>query len=142
MKLMERFTLTMVLLISIMFLAGCDSTDLEAEKSQLQSEIETLREEVDTLQKIRDGLIQEDDIIYIIVLKISQSHFTLDLDEYLKDSLNEITIPIQVSKEYYFSVEEGETLSNEFRVGSLIFRNSIGSWDIKVTKKEIVDTTK
>lgn len=136
---MKRFILIMVLLISIMLLAGCGNSDLEAEKNHLKSEIDTLQAEVDTLEKIRDGLIQEDDIVYVIELQISQSHYTLDLDEHAKDSLNKINIPIQVSKEYYFSVKEGENLKNEFRVGSLIFKNSIGSWDIKVTSKEIVN---
>lgn len=134
----KRFTL-MVLLISIMFLAGCGNSELETERNSLQSEIDTLQAEVDTLEKIRDGLIQEDNIVYVLELQISQSHITLDLEELAKDSLNKITIPIQVSKEYYFSVKEGETLSNEFRVGSLIFKSSIGSWDIKVTSKKIVD---
>ena len=53
--------------------------------------------------------------------------------------MNEITIPIQVSEEYYYSVEEGDTLNDEFRVGSLLFKGSIGSWDIKVDKKQIVN---
>ena len=134
---MKRFILIMVLLISIMLLAGCGNSDLEAEKNHLQSEIDTLQAEVDTLEKIRDGLIQEDDIVYVI--ELSQSHYTVDLNEHMKDLLNKITIPIQVSKEYYFSVKEGEILKNEFRVGSLIFKNSSGSWDIKVTSKEIVN---
>lgn len=137
---MKRFTLIMVLLISIILLAGCSNSDLELERSQLQSEIETLQAEVDTLQEIRDGLIQKDDIIYVLELEISQSHFTLDFEEHLKDSLNKITIPIQVSEEYYYSIEEGDTLSNEFRVGSFIFKGSIGSWDIKVINKQTVTT--
>ena len=137
---MKRFTLIMVLLISIILLAGCSNSDLELERSQLQSEIETLQGEVDTLQEIGDGLIQKDDIIYVLELEISQSHFTLDFEEHLKDSLNKITIPIQVSEEYYYSIEEGDTLSNEFRVGSFIFKGSIGSWDIKVINKQTVTT--
>ena len=137
---MKRLTtLIMVLLTSIMLLTGCGNADLELERSQLQTEIETLQTEVDTLQKTRDGLIQKDDIVYIVELEISQSHFSLDLDDYLKDSMNEITIPIQVSEEYYYSVKEGDTLSDEFRVGSLLFKGSIGSWDIKVAKKQIVN---
>lgn len=138
---MKRFTLIMVLLIFVTLFAGCGNSDLESERSQLQSEIEALQAEVDTLQEIRDGLIQKDDIIYILELEISQSHFTLDLEEHLKDSMNKITIPIQVSEEYYYSIEEGDTLSNEFRIGSLIFKGSIGSWDIKVIDKQTVITT-
>ena len=131
---MKRFTLIMMLLISIMLLAGCSNSDLELERSQLQSEIETLQAEVNNLQEIRDGLIQKDDIIYVLELEISQSHFTLDLGEHLKDSMNKITIPIQVSEEYYYSIEEGDTLSNEFRVGSFIFKGSISNLIINVNK--------
>lgn len=138
---MKRFTLIMALLISIMLLAGCDNADLKLERSQLQAEIESLQSEVDTLQEIRDGLIAKDDIIYVLELEISQSHFTLDLDEHLKDSMNKITIPIQVSEEYYYSVEEGDTLSSEFRTGSFIFKGSIGNWNIKVVNKQTVTTT-
>lgn len=131
---MKRFTLIMVLLISIMLLAGCSNSDLELERSQLQSEIEEL-------QAVRDGLIQKDDIVYILELQISQSHFTLDFEEHMKDSMNKITIPIQVSEEYYYSIEKGDILNNEFRFGSYIFKGSIGSWKIKVIDKQTVTIT-
>ncbi len=138
---MKRFII-IFLFTTILLLTGCANTDLELERSQLESEIETLQSEVDTLQTIRDGLIQKDDIIYIIELQISQSHITLDIDELLKDELNQITIPIQVSEEYYYSIEIGDTLSDEFRVGSFLFKGSIGSWNIKVIDKQTVDATK
>ena len=133
---MKRFALIMATLISTVFFAGCSNLDLELERNQLQSEVETLRAEVNDLQKKRDELIQKDDIVYVIELEISQSHFTLDLGEHLKDSMNKITIPIQVSEEYYYSIEVGDTLSNEFRVGSFIFKGSIGSWNIEVIDKQ------
>lgn len=138
----QRFTLIMAFLISIMLLAGCSNKDLELERNQLKSEIETLQAEVDTLQKVRDGLIKKEDIIYVLKLEISQTHFTLDLEEHLKDSMNKIIIPIEVSEEYYYSIEVGDTLSDEFRVGSYILKGSFGSWDIKVIDKQTVNTTK
>lgn len=138
---MKRFTLIMVLLISVMLLAGCGNSDLELERNQLQTEIETLQAEVNALQEIRDGLIEKDDIIYVLELEISQSHSSLDIDDHLKDAMNKITIPIQVSEEYYYSIEEGDTLSNKFRVGSYVFKGSIGFWNIKVINKETVTTT-
>lgn len=138
---MKRFILIIVLLTSIMIFTGCNNSDLELERNQLQSEIETLQAEIDTLQKIHDGLIQKDDIIYVIELEISQSHFTFDFEEHFKDSMNKIAIPIQVSEEYYYSIEVGDTLSDEFRLGSFIFKGSMGSWNIKVTNKQTVITT-
>lgn len=136
---MKRFALIIALLISIMSLAGCTNYDLEAERTQLQEEVDTLQAEVDSLQKIRDGLIQKEDILYVLEIEISQSHFSLDIGEHLKDSMNTITIPIQVSEEYYYSVKEGDTLNDEFRVGSFIFKGSIGSWNIKVVNKQVVN---
>ena len=143
---MKRFII--ILLFSIILLLtliictnNTDNTDLESERNQLKSEIKTLQSEIENLQRIRDELIQKDDIVYIIELQISQSHFSLDFDDLLKDEFNKITIPIQVSKEYYYSVEIGDTLSNEFRVGSFIFKGSIGNWDIKVINKQTVDVT-
>ncbi len=138
---MKRFKLIMLLLTSIMLLTGCSNSDLELERSQLQSEIANLKSEVDTLQKIHDGLIQKDDAIYIVELEISQEHFTLDLDEHLKDSMNKISIPIQVSQEYYHSVEVGDILNNEFRIGSFVFKGSMGSWKVKIIDKQTVIAT-
>ena len=82
---------------------------------------------------------KKDEIIYVIELEISQSHFSLDLEEHMKDYMNTITIPIQVSEEYYYSVEIGNILDDEFRIGSYVFKGSIGSWQIKVVDKKIVE---
>lgn len=134
---MKRFIL-IGLLISTMLFSGCGNSDLEYKKIQLQEEIATLQTEIDTLQEIRDGLIQKDDIVYVLEVEISQSHFTIDIGEHLKDGMNKITIPIQVSEEYYHSIEVGETLSDEFRVGSFMFKGSIGNWKVKVIDKQTV----
>lgn len=145
---MKRFTAIMILLLFFMFLPGCGNSDLELQKNRLQTEIDTLTEEInryqleiDTLKEIRNGLIESDDIVYLIELEISQSHFTLDIGEHLKDSMNKITIPIQVSEEYFYSVQVGDVLSDEFRIGSFVMKGSIGSWNIKVIDKQSVIKT-
>lgn len=138
---MKRFKLMLVFLMFVILLTGCTNADLESERNALQEEVDDLKEQVDILQKTRDNLIEKDNIVYIIEVEISQSHFTLDLDEHLKDSMNKITIPIQVSEEYYFSIEEGDILSDEFRAGSFLFKGSIGNWKIEVIDKQIVDLT-
>ena len=120
-------------------LAGCNNEDLKTERSELQTEIDELQTDVDRLQEVRDGLIQKDEITYVIELEISQSHFSLDLEEHMKDCMNTITIPIQVSEEYYYSVEIGDILDDEFRIGSYVFKGSIGSWQVKVVDKKIVE---
>ncbi len=138
---MKRFTsIVMAFLISIPFLSGCGNSTVEYEKKQLQAEVEKLQTEVDNLRKVREGLIQKDDVVYVIELEISQSHFTFDLEEHLKDEMNTITIPIRVSEEYYHSVEVGDILSDEVRIGSLIMKGSLGSWDIKIADKQTVST--
>jgi len=136
---MRRLTLITAILIFMMLLNGCNNSDLKAEKEQLQSEIKTLHSEIDALQKVRDGLIQKEEIVYIIELEISQSHLAIDFKNNLKDSLNKISVPIQVSEEYYYSVEVGETLSDEFRIGSFLYKGSIGNWNIKIINKQIVN---
>lgn len=75
---------------------------------------------------------------YIIKLNISQTHFTLDISEHLKDSMNDIEIYIETSKDFYDKYNVGDTISDDFRVGSFIFKGSFGSWKIKVADKQII----
>jgi len=51
--------------------------------------------------------------------------------------MNDISIQIPVDKEYYDSVEIGETIADDFRMGSFVFKGSFGSWDITVEDKSI-----
>lgn len=104
---------------------------LEFEKQQLENSIVELRE-METEEKIRTGTE-----IYVVELEIKQSHFTLDLEQHFKDAMNAITITIPVSEEFYNSVDKGDTIDDSFRMGSFIFKGSIGSWDITVEDKYI-----
>lgn len=141
---MKRFWTLIVAAVFCIFLVGCSSE--EYEKAQLQSEIAILQEEkgalesqISELQSTKEDLITEGDVSYIIEIEISQTHLTLDIDEILKDSANTITIPIEVSKRYYYSVEVGDVLNDELRVGPLLFKGSFGSWNISVSDKKIVE---
>lgn len=124
-----------VILIAIMAitLSGCsknetvtneDVAKLEAERDQLNEEI------LNT--KIDNGLAK-----YVITFNIKQTHFTLDIGEHLKDAMNDISIEIPVDKEYYDSVEVGDTIDDSFRVGSFIWKGSFGNWKVTVESKEI-----
>ena len=75
---------------------------------------------------------------YIMKLNISQTHFTLDISEHLKDSMNDIEIYIETSKDFYDKYNVGDTISDDFRIGSFIFKGSFGSWKIKVADKQII----
>ena len=157
---MTKFKRFFVLCISILFaislFSGCSSDyeqqlrkrerDLESQITQKQDELNSLKtsindlkEVVDELTTTRNYLLENDGatVHYVIELKISQTHFG-SFDDMLKDTMNTITLPIEVSESFYYSVEKGDTLSNEFRVGSFIMKGSIGSWDITVKDKQIV----
>ena len=49
----------------------------------------------------------------------------------------DISIQIPVDKEYYDSIKVGDTIADDFRMGSLVTKGSFGSWDITVEDKEI-----
>lgn len=106
-------------------------SELSLEKLQLENSIVELKE-METQEKIRTGTET-----YVVELKIKQSHFTLDIGQHLKDEANAIIIPIPVSYEFYETVEIGDVIDDSFRMGSFIFKGSIGSWDITVNDKYI-----
>ena len=98
-----------------------------------QSELIEVEKKIEENKKIANGSAK-----YIMKINIAQSHFTLDLGEHLKDSMNDIDLYIEVSEEYYNKYNVGDTIADDFRVGSLIFKGSFGNWKIKVTEKQIV----
>lgn len=119
--------LAMVLVLGI--LSGCGA-DMQGNHSA--------SEPAGQIEQPADELMLTGSEKYVLTLEISQSHFTLDLDELLKDATNKLEIQIPVDKEYYDSVEAGDDIADSFRVGSLIFKGSIGSWKVKVKDKEIM----
>jgi hypothetical protein len=71
-----------------------------------------------------------------ITLKLSQTHFTLDLWEHAKDSMNAVKFKIPVGCEFYDQVQIGDdVLDKNFRVGSLLISGSIGNWNLEVIAK-------
>jgi outer membrane murein-binding lipoprotein Lpp len=108
-----------------------DVSELRSEISNLEAERNVLKDEITDI-KVENGTAK-----YIITFNIKQSHFTLDLEQHLKDSMNAITIQIPVDKEYYDSVEIGDTIADDFRMGSFILYGSFGNWNITVKDKTI-----
>ena len=136
---MKRSIIVLIVMIAIT-LSGCsktetvtneDITKLESEIAQLEAERDQLNEEI-LNTKIDNGLAK-----YVITFNIKQTHFTLDLGEHLKDAMNDISIEIPVDKEYYDSVEIGDTIDDSFRVGSFIWKGSFGNWKVTVESKEV-----
>ena len=106
---------------------------LKQEQNDLNIQISNQNEE---LTKINNQIAQQNKILegnakYIMKINISQSHFTLDVKEHLKDAMNDI-------EEFYNKYNVGDTIADDFRVGSAIFKGSFGNWKVKVTEKEIV----
>ena len=136
---MKKYIVVLIAMMAIT-LSGCSKTEtvtnedvakLESEIAQLKAERDQLNEEI-LNTKIDNGLAK-----YVITFNIKQTHFTSDIGEYLKDAMNDISIEIPVDKEYYDSVEVGDTIDDSFRVGSFIWKGSFGNWKVTVESKDI-----
>ena len=136
---MKKYIIALIVMIAVT-LSGCSKTEtvsneeitkLESEIAQLEAERDLLNEEI-LNTKIDNGLAK-----YVITFNVKQTHFTLDIGEHLKDAMNDISIEIPVDKEYYDSVEVGDTIDDSFRVGSFIWKGSFGNWKVTVESKNI-----
>lgn len=104
---------------------------LNAEIIQLENQRESLKNEIAAI-KVENGTAK-----YVVTFNIKQSHFTLDIGQHIKDEMNDISIQIPVDKEYFDSINVGDTIANDFRLGSFIMKGSFGNWDVTVENKEI-----
>ena len=137
---MKKLLSFVIAILMIFILSGCVENDeyLEQRCEDLRKEISVLEAEKTALEnEVIDAKVENGTAKYIITFRIKQTHFTLDIGEHLKDSMNEITIEIPVDKEYYDSLSVGDTINDEFRMGSLIMHGSFGSWKVTVDNKEI-----
>lgn len=110
-----------------------EQSSIENQISNKNIELENINQKIQEQEKVLEGNAK-----YIMKINISQSHFTLDISEHLKDSMNDIDIYVEVSKEFYDKYSVGDTIADDFRVGSLIFKGSFGNWKVKVADKQIV----
>lgn len=76
---------------------------------------------------------------YIVVIELKQSHLSFDLSKHVKDAMNKVEIAIPVDQQFYDDVKKGDKLSSDFRIGSLLTSGSVGSWDITVKDKLILE---
>lgn len=109
------------------------NSDLQDSKDYKESQILTLNEQIKELNIIKSGRTPK----YVLGIKLKQSHFSLDIEEHIKDEVNAIEIEIPVDKEYYNSLSVGSEIVDEFRVGSFIFNGSLGDWEMTVEHKYI-----
>lgn len=138
----KRILSVALAVVMVVFLVGCGEqaqvdllkqqiTELQTQKSALETEITELENAI-VEKKEENGTAK-----YVLTLEIKQSHFSLDISEHLKDSMNAIEIQIPVDKEYYDSVEVGQNIADEFRMGSFIFKGTYGNFKVSVIGKEI-----
>lgn len=92
-----------------------------------------VRQETAHLTKIKEGKTP----VYILTLKSRQESISLDLMKHAKDGMNSAEFSIPVSKEFYDSQSVGDKLTDQFKMGSLVLGNSLGSIVIRVTDKRI-----
>lgn len=116
--------------------------ELKQEYGLLQDQYAALQEEVAELESyknsLKDMIEQEDKPAYVITFEASQSHLTLDIGTLIKDAMNTTEFEVMVDKRYYDSVEIGQSINSDFRIGSLLMKGSVGSWDIKVADKKVM----
>lgn len=144
---MKRAITIIMILCICASLVGCTTEEevLNSNIADLQIKVSELKAEIFNLITERNALINEITNIkiengtakYIVTFNIKQSHFTLDISQHLKDEFNDISIQIPVDKEFYDSVEVGDTIADNFRMGSLIFKGSFGNWNVTVEGKNI-----
>lgn len=119
---------------------GCGANEeaLSNRSNELQAEIQELEIQKETLENQIVDMKEEKGIAkYVVTFEIKQSHFSFDVTKHIKDAMNAIEIEIPVDKEYYDSVDVGDTINNDFRVGSMVMKGSFGSWDVTVKGKDI-----
>jgi len=73
--------------------------------------------------------------LYILKLNLRQISYSLSLSKQFRDYSNQIDFEIPVDKDYYDKMSVGNDVTDNFRIGSLIFKGSFGSWRIKVKEK-------
>lgn len=110
-----------------------EQNNLNTQISNKNNELVNISNKINQQSKVLNGTAK-----YIMKINISQSHLSLSVSEHLKDSMNDIDIYIEVSEEYYNKYNIGDVIADDFRVGSMIFKGSLGNWKVKVVDKQIV----
>lgn len=139
---MKKFKwLSIFLVISLIFcLSGCTENPevLEQKITELKTQINELEIEKKNLEEnISDIKVEKGIAKYVVTFEIKQTHYTLDLEQHMKDEMNAITIQIPVDKEYYDSVSVGTIIDDSFRMGSMVMKGSFGKWKVTVKDKSI-----
>ena len=122
---------------------------LMKERKQLEVEVNGNRNINEQLKRQHKALVEQINkdkfalassrTIYIVKIKIHQTTYTLDLEEHIKNKINDIEFEIPVDKSYYDNCSIGQKVSDPgLKLGSLLVNGDFSKLKIKITGKRTV----
>ena len=122
---------------------------LMKERKQLEVEVNGNRNINEQLKRQHKALVEQinkdkfalaaSNTIYIVKIKIHQTTYTLDLEEHIKNKINDIEFEIPVDKAYYDKCSIGQKVSDPgLKIGSLLVDGDFSKLKVKITGKRTV----
>lgn len=119
---------------------------LMKERKQLEIEVNANRNINEQLKRQHKALIEQinkdkfalsvSNTVYIVKIKIHQTTYTLDLEEYIKNKINDIEFEIPVDKSYYDNCSIGQKVSDPgLKLGSLLVNGDFSKLNVKIIGK-------
>ena len=119
------------------------------ERKQLEVEVNGNRNINEQLKYQHKALVEQinkdkfalsaSNTIYIVKIKIHQTTYTLDLEEHIKNKINDIEFEIPVDKAYYDKCSIGQKVSDPgLKLGSLLVNGDFSKLNVKITGKRTV----
>ena len=126
---------------------------LMKERKQLEIEVNGNRNINEQLKRQHKALVEQinkdkfalaaSNTIYIVKIKIHQTTYTLDLEEHIKNKINDIEFEIPVDKSYYDNCSIGQNVSDPgLKLGSLLVNGDFSKLKIKIIGKRTVKNIK
>ena len=126
---------------------------LMKERKQLEVEVNGNRNINEQLKCQHKALVEQinkdkfalaaSNTIYIVKIKIHQTTYTLDLEEHIKNKINDIEFEIPVDKAYYDKCSIGQNVSDPgLKLGSLLVNGDFSKLKIKIIGKRTVKNIK
>ena len=122
---------------------------LMKERKQLEVEVNGNRNINEQFKRQHQALIEQINkdnfalassrTIYIVKIKIHQTTYTLDLEEHIKNKINDIEFEIPVDKSYYDNCSIGQKVSDPgLKLGSLLVNGDFSKLNVKIIGKRTV----
>ena len=122
---------------------------LMKERKQLEVEVNGNRNINEQFKRQHQALIEQINkdnfalassrTIYIVKIKIHQTTYTLDLEEHIKNKINDIEFEIPVDKAYYDNCSIGQKVSDPgLKLGSLLVNGDFSKLNVKIIGKRTV----